>query len=227
MRSLAEIIGQADFFSGLSPELTGQLASIAALKKYQAGEIIFEEGDPGLGFHLLAEGRVKVYKSSADGKEHILHLFGPGEPFGEVAIFLSRGYPARAQALSDCRSVFFPREALRRLIARNPELAFGLMAVLSQRIMRFTRQLESIALKEVPARLAAFLLELAEGAARAELTLSKSQLASLLGATPESISRALGRLKSSGLISEEKPYIIILSQSGLRDLAEGGVWPEP
>ncbi len=221
MSRLSEIIGRAAFFKGLQPNLTSQLASIATLKRYGAGEIIFDEGDPGRGFHLVAEGRVKVYKSAADGKEHILHLFGPGEPFGEVAIFLGRGYPARAQALSDCQTVFFPREALRRLISENPDLAFGLMAVLSQRLVRFAGLLESITLKEVPARLAAFILELAQGGDQAELSLTKSQLASLLGTTPETISRAFGRLKSAGLIRERKPYIFVLDYPRLRDLADG------
>ncbi len=218
---LADVIEGAAFFQGLEPELAAQLASIAAWKTYRAGETIFEEGQPGLGFHLVAEGRVKIFKSSPDGKEQILHLFGPGEPFGEVAIFLGRGYPAQAMALAETTTVFFPRAALRDLIARNPDLAFGLLAVLSQRLVRFAGLLESITLKEVPARLAAFVLELAGTGDRAELVLTKAQLASLLGATPETISRALGRLKNAGLISEQKPFLNIIDRRRLSDLAEG------
>ncbi len=218
----SEIIGRAGFFAGLAPGLIEQLATIAAPKRYQAGETIFEEGDPGLGFHLVAEGRVKIFKSTPDGKEQILHLFGPGEPFGEVAIFLGRGYPAQALALADTATIFFPREALRGLIARNPDLAFGLLAVLSQRLVRFARLVESITLKEVPARLAAFILDLAgQKETQVELTVTKGQLASLLGSTPETISRALGRLKSAGLISERKPYLTILDPRRLRELADG------
>ena len=219
--NLAGAIGASAFFQGLGPDLIDQLASIAAFKRYQAGEIIFHQGDPGLGFHLIHQGRVKIFKSAPDGKEQILHLFGPGEPFGEVAIFLGRGYPAEAQALEGSETIFFPREALRRLIAESPDLALGLLAVLSLRLVHFSRLLESVTLKEVPARLAAFLLDSAEGGGRVELTVTKGQLASLLGATPETISRALGRLKTRGLISEEKPFITILDQDRLRDLAEG------
>ena len=221
MNDMAAAIGRAAFFQGLEPELIEQLASIAFFKKYRQGEIIFQEGDPGLGFHLVAEGRVKVFKSGPDGKEQILHLFGPGEPFGEVAIFLGRGYPAWAQALSATVTVFFPREALRRLISQNPDLAFGLMAILSQRLVRFAALVENITLREVPARLAAFLIDLAQGRDRVELTLSKGQLASLLGTTPETISRALGRLKSAGLISEQKPYVTIIDSDRLSEAAQG------
>ena len=219
--NISQAIGRAAFFSGLDPDLIDQLASIAAFKRYEAGEIIFEEGDPGLGFHLVDQGRVKIFKSSPDGREQLLHIFGPGEPFGEVAIFLGRGYPARAQAMIESRTVFFPREALRNLVAKNPDLAFGLMAVLSQRLVRFAGLLESITLKEVPARLAAFLLSSSEGRDQVELTVTKGQLASLLGATPETISRSLGRLKKAGLITEQKPFLTIVNRRRLSELAEG------
>ena len=219
--SISQAIGRAAFFSGLTPELIEQLASIAVFKRYETGEIIFEEGDPGLGFHLVDKGRVKIFKSSPDGREQLLHIFGPGEPFGEVAIFLGRGYPARAQAMIESRTVFFPREALRKLIAKNPDLAFGLMAVLSQRLVRFAGLLESITLKEVPARLAAFILSSAEGRDQVELTVTKGQLASTLGATPETISRSLGRLKKAGLITERKPFLTIVDRRRLSELAEG------
>lgn len=220
--NIAETISRATFFQGLTADLTAELAGIAAQKNYQAGETIFDEGDPGLGFHLVAQGRVKVFKRSPDGKEQILHLFGPGEPFGEVAIFLGLGYPAQALALVETVTVFFPRPALRDLIARNPDLAFGLMAILSQRLVRFTALLESVTLKEVPARLAAFILDLAsDGRNQVKLTISKGQLASLLGASPETISRALGRLKNANLIQEDKPLMTITDRSRLQDVADG------
>lgn len=220
----AAIIAGAPFFQGLDEELVRQMASIAVVKTYGSGQTIFEEDDPGLGFHLVAEGRVKIFKSAPDGKEQLLHLFGPGEPFGEVAIFAGRGYPAQALALIDTKTLFFPRTDLRRLIADNPELAFGLMAVLSERLRRFAGMLESITLKEVPARLAAFIMSLAEdGRDQVELAITKGQLASLLGATPETISRALARLKNAGLISEEKPFITIVDRRRLAEAATGRI----
>ncbi|MGL4209310.1 MAG: Crp/Fnr family transcriptional regulator, partial [Candidatus Adiutrix sp.] len=76
------IIGQSPFFSGLAPDLLTELAKIAVLKKYKAGDHIFAEGDKGTGFYLVARGLVKIYKNVLSGKEQILHIFGPGEPFG-------------------------------------------------------------------------------------------------------------------------------------------------
>lgn len=218
---ISDILERSEFFAGLAPEISAELAAIASLKKYRTGETIFEEGAPGTGFHLVAEGRVKIYKSSPDGREQILHLFDQGQLFGEVAIFFGRGYPASAQALGPSRTVFFPRQGLLELIGRNPDMAFALLGLMAQRLARFTVLLESVTLKEAPARLAAFILSLAGETDQAELTITKTQLASLLGSTPETISRALGRLKNQALIKEEKPRIIILDRDRLKDVADG------
>ncbi len=217
-----EFIAASPFFQGLQAEELREMAALASVRKYAAGELIFDESDKALGFHLVTEGRVKVFKSAPDGKERILHLFGPGEPFGEAAIFAGRGYPASALAVSGATTLFFPREELKRRIAENPDLALALMAVMAARLRRFTDMLEAAALKELPARLAAFILNLAPGGeVRAELTLSKGQLASLLGSAPESLSRAMTGLKKAGLIAEEKHFINILDRSRLARLASG------
>lgn len=211
----------AAFFEGLAPEALERLAAISRLKSYRAGEMIFERGAPGLGFHVVAEGRVKIYQTAPDGREQILHLVGPGEPFGEAAVFMGQGYPADALALTEAVTVFIPRRELLALITGQPELALGLIGLMARRLARFAALLEAVTLKEVPARLAAFILELAGSGDRAELTLSKTQLASLLGTTPETISRSLGRLKSAGLVAEEKPYLIIKDRPRLELTAEG------
>ena len=222
--NIAHFLAETPFFHGLEESLLLSLADIAVLKSHKSGEIIFAEKDPGTGFYLVAEGQVKIFKSAPDGKEQILHIFGPGEPFGEVAIFLGWGFPAWALALENSKTIFFPRAALRRLIGQNPDLAFGMMAVLSMRLIRFTHMVEALTLKEVPARLAAFLVNLSQennDTLKVELKVSKSQLASLLGTVPETISRAMGRLKSAGLINEEKPHIIILDPMKLKAFAAG------
>ncbi len=108
------VIAASPFFQGLAADELGEMAAVASVKKYLAGELIFDENDKALGFHLISEGRVKVFKSAPDGKERILHIFGPGEPFGEAAIFAGRGYPAQALAVSGTTTLFFPRDALKR-----------------------------------------------------------------------------------------------------------------
>lgn len=219
-KSIAEWV----FFKGLDQAKIASLAAVAVVKKYREGEIVFAEGQPGLGFHTVAQGLVKVFKTSPEGKEQILHLIGPGEPFGEVAVFLGSGYPAWAQAMEDTTTLFLPRAALKARIAEDPDLALGMMGVLSFRLVGFTRMVENLTLKEAPARLASYFLEAAGDPARKnriELGLSKGQLASLLGTTPETLSRILNKMKSKGLLSEQRPYIIIEDRSKLEDLAQG------
>ena len=187
------------------------------------GEWLFSEGDEGTGFYVVATGRVKVFKLSPEGKEQILHIFGPGEPFGEVAVFEGTRFPAHASVLEESLIYFFPRDAFIGLIRKNPDLALKMLGVLSRRLRRFTALIEDLSLKEVPGRLAAYLIYLSEknqGAQKLELELSKSQLASLLGTIPETLSRILQKMMKAEFITVEGPRITILDHRGLAALAE-------
>jgi CRP/FNR family transcriptional regulator len=170
-------------------------------------------------------GRVKIFKVSWEGKEQILHIFGPGEPFGEVPVFAGQKFPASAEAMEESRVFFFPRDAFIYRIKKNPGIALNMLAVLSKRLRRFTQLIEELSLKEVPGRLAVYLLYLSEskeGEKHLELDISKGQLASLLGTIPETLSRILGKMTRAGLIESEGPRIKILDPQGLEDLAEAG-----
>ncbi|GAG35555.1 unnamed protein product, partial [marine sediment metagenome] len=190
---------------------------------YRRGQIIFSEGDEGVGFYVTVSGRVKVFKLSPEGKEQILHILGPGEPFGEVPVFAGQQFPANAEAMEKSRILFFPRDAFAGLISKNPSLAMNMLAVLSRRLRRFTIMIDDLSLKEVPGRLAAYLLYLSEeskGSSELELNITKTQLASLLGTIPETLSRILGKMSGQGLIRSEGPRIHILNREELEDLAE-------
>jgi len=97
---------------------------------------------------VVIEGRIRVYKLSPEGKEQILHLWGPGEPFGEVALFTGRNFPAYAEAHERSRVFFFPRTAFAELIKANPSLALNMLATLSMRLHRFASLIEDLSLKE-------------------------------------------------------------------------------
>jgi CRP/FNR family transcriptional regulator len=162
---------------------------------------------------------------SPDGKEQILHILGPGEPFGEAPVFAGQSFPAHAVALEDCRLVFLPRDDFVDLVTRNPSLALNLLAVLSKRLREFTRMVDSLSLKEVPGRLAGHLLLLSRKQANGdelELELSKTQLASLLGTIPETLSRILKKLQKAGYIRIEGARITIVDRERLAELAEIG-----
>lgn len=224
MSDIEDTMAHAPLFGGLSREELTRIGSIARQKNYERGQAIFWDGDPGTGFYMVADGKVKIYKTSADGKEQILHIYGPGHPFGEVPVFSGNRFPANAQALEKSRLLFFPRKDFIRLISRHPSLALNMLAVLSMRLRQFTVQVENLSLKEVPARLASYLIYLSseqDGASVVNLPISKGQLASLLGTIPETLSRIFNKMSQQQLISVEGGRIGLLNRDALEDLAAG------
>lgn len=207
-------------FQGLPEKELAEIEKIVIEKQLGRGETIFFEGDEGNGFYVVIEGRVKIYKMSLQGKEHILHIFGEGEPFGEVPVFHGQPFPATAEALVATRVLFFPRKAFVQIVTQSPSIALNMLAMLSMRLRRFASQIESLSLKEVPARLASYLLYLSEeqgGGDIVELEISKGQLASLLGTIPETLSRILGKMSEEGLIEVQGRTIRLLDRGGLEE----------
>lgn len=221
---LMNFLHQVPLFAGLTSAQYADLAAIITVREYGRGQGIFAEGDEGNGFYVVMEGLVKIFKLSPEGKEQILHIFGPGEPFAEAAVFTGSTFPAHALALEKSRALFIPRRAFIELIQRNPSLAMNMLAALSLRLKKFARMIEDLSLKEVPGRVAAHLLYLSgqqNDSDTVRLEIGKAQLASLLGTIPETLSRILTRLGKQGLISIEGPRITILDRDGLEDLAAG------
>lgn len=214
---------EVPLFAGLAQEDYEALAMAITDQEFSRGQIIFNEGDKGVGFYIVISGRVKIYKLSFDGKEQILHIFGPGEPFAEVAVFTGSSYPAHAEAIKKSRIFFLPKEAFVRLLTENPALPMNMLASMSMRLKKFTRMIEDLSLKEVPGRLAAHLLYLSDKHESPEfrLDMAKVQLASLLGTIPETLSRILSKMSNKGLIAIKGPEITILDREGVEDLAEG------
>ncbi|MCG2752149.1 MAG: Crp/Fnr family transcriptional regulator [Desulfobacteraceae bacterium] len=219
------ILKKIPCFSGLEDSDLQDFKRIAVRRPFEKGEMIFLEGDPGNGFYVIAEGMIKVFKASFGGKEQILHVLGPGEPFGEVAVFAGQPFPANAMALAKSSLLFFPREAFVERITKNPSLAMNMLAVLSVRLKQFTNQIESLALKEVPARLAGYLLYLSEeqqNKDRVKLNISKGSLASFLGTIPETLSRIFAKMSDQGLIEVSGKDIRLMKYEGIEELFQGG-----
>jgi CRP/FNR family transcriptional regulator len=225
MEKTIDVIARIPLFSGLSREQLTQFQGIAQERSYGRGELIFSEGDPGDGFYVVLRGTVKIFKVSPDGKEHILHIFTVGQAFGEVPVFAGEHFPANAEALFETRALFFPRSAFIALLEKNPALSLKLLADLSLKLRQFTVQIENLSLKEIPARLATYLLYLADEQGREDqvtLSISKGQLASLLGTIPETLSRIFAKLSSQQLIQVDGRKIALLDADGLKELAQSG-----
>jgi CRP/FNR family transcriptional regulator len=225
MKNIADVIAQTPLFGGLPDDQLRAIRAIAVTRRFDKGQSIFSEGQPGDGFYVVMSGRIKIFKVSAEGKEQILHIFGPGEPFGEVPVFSGKPFPANAEAIAASQLLFFPKQAFIALTSATPSLALNMLAVLSLRLRQFTVQIENLSLKEVPGRLASYLIYLAAEQAAADsvtLTISKGQLASLLGTIPETLSRMMAKMAGMGLIEVEGRTIRLLDRDALEDLAITG-----
>ena len=212
-------------FSGLADEHLEKISSIASTSKFDKGEMIFHEGDKGNGFYMVEKGKVKIFKLSFEGKEQILHIYGPGNTFGEVPVFEGKNFPASSMALEKSIIIFLPRNKFVDLITQTPGLGMILLADLSKRLRDFTIQIENLSLKEVPARLAAYILTLSkeqQNEKQVTLPISKAQLANLIGTTPETVSRILKKMMSSSYIEVQTKTILINDLEGLLELSESG-----
>ncbi len=222
--SILKQIANMPMFEGLPAENHEALATIALEKKYRRGETIFSEGELANGFYVVMRGKVKIYKISFEGKEQIIHIFGPGEPFGEVPMFEGKHFPAHAIAMEESTVIFFPRASFVKLIQSNPSLAMNMLAVLSRRLRGLTVMVEDLSLREVPARLAGHLLYLSNknnDARQFKLDLPKGQLAALLGTIPETMSRIISKMVKNGFIQVEGSLVTLLDRGALEELAEG------
>jgi CRP/FNR family transcriptional regulator len=224
MDKLLDIISQTPLFGGLEQDQLAHVRRIAQIREFNRLESIFLEGDPAVGFFVVAHGKVKIYKVSAEGKEQILHIYGPGHPFGEVPVFSGNRFPASAQAIETSRLLYFARPDFVKLISAHPSMALNMLAVLSMRLRQFTVQIENLSLKEVPARIASYLMLLAQEQDSYDavtLPISKGQLASLLGTIPETLSRIFNKMSGQGLIKVKGSQIDLTDPDALEDLAAG------
>ncbi len=212
------------FFDGLPEEQFIKLADIAVVKKFRKGQVLFEADVQADGFYAPASGRVKIFRTSPSGKEHILHVFGPGEAFGEVPVFEGGTFPASAQALENLETLFFPRDSFRKVIADDPDLAMNMMALLSQRLRILVNKIDDLSLKETPSRVAAYLLLLraSQESDTFKLDLPKGQIAFYLGTIQETLSRIFKKFAEQGIMEINGKGITILDRAQLQEIADEG-----
>lgn len=218
------LLATAPLFTGLTNAQLEALAAIAVDKTYDRGQMIFFENSPAEGFYIVGKGKVKIYKSAPDGREAVLHVFGPGEPFGEVAVFQGGTFPAHAIAVEASRLIFLPRQALVERIGSDATLALNMLGALSMRLRQFTQKIEALTLQETPQRLAAYLIsasDLQNGKDTITLSVAKGLLAGMLGTARETLSRTLSKLADQGIVSVQGREITILDREALEALAEG------
>ena len=216
-----QILKHSPFFAGLSDSDLDALMGIARIREHPRGELLFSEGEEAVGFFVVLDGKAKVYKLSSDGKERILHVIHPGGTFAEAAIFGDGLYPAYAEPLQVSTLLFLPKDEFLDLLMNNGRISINMIAGLSRFLRQFANQIEDLTFKDVPSRLARYLMELSRGTKQTvELPISKSQLASNLGTVSETLSRTFRKLSEDELISVSGKKVEILDFNRLEQLSE-------
>lgn len=217
-----EAMAGVPLFAAMDADLRRAWLDRCLVRQYPVGANIISPCEQADRFFAILAGRVKVFQLSADGDEQIFHLYGRGATFAEAAMFTGGRFPAFAQAVEAAELLIITRAELTRAIAADPETAMHLLAGLSAKLREFNTLIEDLSLKEVPARLARVLGELADDAAGRtfRLPMTKRQLAALLGTTPETLSRSLASLRKLGAIAVDGRDITILDAAALADAAD-------
>ena len=213
-------LGEAPLFSAMGQAELAGLLRACLVRDFQARSQVFRPGQPAESFYVILAGRVKISKTSAAGDEQILHLYGPGQTFGEAAMWADINYPAGAETLTDATLLVVRRAALKSLLKKDPDLALAMLAGLAAKLREFNQLIAQLSLRDVPARLAEALLQISArtGFDSFDLPQSKRQLASQIGTVPETLSRALQKLKAAKWIAVQGANITILDKGALENL---------
>lgn len=215
---------RAALFAGLDSDQLVRIAAIGRAIELQRQQVLFREGDPAEGVFVLLAGGIKIYRLSADGKEHILHVVRPGQAFAEAAVFMASGYPAYAEALQKSRVLLLPKDAFLNLLRAEPNVSLNIILTLSRYLKQFADRIEDLSLKDVSARLARWVLQCAAEKGRDfwDLEITKAELASQLGTVSETLSRTLRKFQDNGWLQVRGRFLKILDRAGLLSAAAGG-----
>jgi len=214
------ILKRSLIFSGLNESDLSALSKLAMSRALKAGEFRFWEVDAPAHFYIVASGRVKVLKHSSLGKEFVVAFFGPGEIFGEVAVFEKRPYPASAQAIADTEVLGIGKDEFLAFLSGRPEVSLRVINMLSGRLRDAQNRLNALAGERAEQRVAKTLLMLSSKLGQS-LPFTRQEIADMSGTTIETTIRVMSRMKSGGILRSHRGRTDILDETRLRLLSEG------
>lgn len=224
---LATALGSTPLLSSLT---AGELKSLAARtnrKLFSAGELLFSEGEPCNGLHIIAQGKVRIFKTSMSGREQVLAVNVPGESVAELPVFDGGAFPASAVAIEDAEIAFISRRDFQAYCMEHPEVALKVLQVVGGRLRRLVGIIEELSFTTIRQRLIAALLKLAQEEGKKselgiefQLPATHQELAHQLGTVRELVSRNLMRLQAEGLVDVNARRITVKDMAGLRALLE-------
>jgi CRP/FNR family cyclic AMP-dependent transcriptional regulator len=222
-----ETLRRVALFATLSEDELGFIAHRVIPRHYDAGEIIFTEGEPCQGLFVIRSGQVKIFKTSPDGREQVLLIAGPGGTVAELPVFDGGPYPASASAVTAAALLEVRKDDVRQLCLEHPEVALKLLRVVGARLRRLVAMIEELSFTTVRQRLAALLVREAEAKGRPtprgvefELPWTHQELAAQIGTVRELVSRNLSRFQSTGTIEVEGRKVLVTDRKALEAEAQ-------
>ena len=217
----AAALARVPLFKGLPTTALAPLGAHVRRRRYPQGAAIFRQGDPGAALCIVESGRIKIALGSAEGKEFVLELMGPGDVFGELALLDGRARSADAVAAEESTLLLLPRAAFLRVVEAHPRVALDLLMALTRRLRRDAAVIQDAAFLDVPTRIARALLRLAETMDEGDVVvtpawLTQTELARVVGATRESVNKWLGSYERQGLIRRRDGRIAVLRPDDLQ-----------
>lgn len=221
------LLTKIPIFTELSIQQLRQITAVSKLKQYSKQEILFRENDHYAGFYILLKGVIKVYKISSVGKESIVHIIKPFNLFADIPLFEGGNYPVNAEALEESLVLFVPKEKFILLIKDNSDLCLKMLAGFAKRLKSLVNQLEDLTSKEIPNRLAKYILKEIKSAGTdklpepfVKLSIPKSTIAAFLGTITETLSRTFKKLQNEGVIKVSGKKIFVTDLKRLKELAK-------
>jgi CRP/FNR family transcriptional regulator len=215
-------LGRLPLFAALDPESAASLEAAMTTRSVPRGHEVFREGDAGDRLFVVIEGKVKVWRSAADGRENLLAVLGEGEMFGELSLFDPGPRTASVSAVTDSRLASLDHDDLRPLLFDRPAVASQLLRALAQRLRRTNESLADLVFTDVPGRVAKALLDLAEkfgteeaDGTRVQHDLTQEELAQLVGASRETVNKALSEFASRGWLRLEGRTVLLIDRGRL------------
>ena len=217
-----DILRRAGIFQGIAPEAVEALADEFEIIEAPRGTILFSEGEPGDSLYIVLSGKVKLGRRSSDGRENLVAVMGPSDQFGELSLFDPGPRTSTAAVVTDVRVARLPKEALHSWVRDRPEIALQLLRVVARRLRRTNTMLADLIFVDVPGRVAKQLLQLAQkfgslegGQLRVTHDLTQEELAQLVGASRETVNKALADFASRGWLRLEGKSVVILDRERL------------
>ncbi len=211
-----ETLARAGIFQGIDPTAVEALSSALEPVEFPRAHVIFAEGEPGDRLYIIVSGKVKIGRRSADGRENLLAVFGPSDMFGELSIFDPGPRTSTATTVTEVRAVTMDRAALHEWIGKRPEIADQLLRVIARRLRRTNNMLADLIFTDVPGRVAKALLQLAQrfgsqeaGMLRVTHDLTQEEIAQLVGASRETVNKALADFAHRGWLRLEGKSVLI------------------